>query len=212
MPSLPSRFRRLDGILADLPMDDPMLLSELDGYLTAIALCPAPPPPALWMPPIWDGAAGETVPFEDATDARLFGEMVAARYREIQRDLDREKPQPIFDIDERNGEVMWEIWIDGFAFGMEQQPERWAEAAGDDGAAVAELRTAIDVARDASDLDGEAINALCDVAPVRIVELLGRLHAAPAAVVAEVPAAKVGRNDPCPCGSGRKSKKCCAVG
>lgn len=24
-------------------------------------------------------------------------------------------------------------------------------------------------------------------------------------------APKVGRNDPCPCGSGRKSKKCCAA-
>ena len=23
------------------------------------------------------------------------------------------------------------------------------------------------------------------------------------------PAAKIGRNDPCPCGSGRKYKKCC---
>jgi uncharacterized protein YecA (UPF0149 family) len=25
-------------------------------------------------------------------------------------------------------------------------------------------------------------------------------------------AAKVGRNDPCPCGSGKKYKKCCGVG
>jgi len=25
------------------------------------------------------------------------------------------------------------------------------------------------------------------------------------------PTTKVGRNDPCPCGSGRKSKKCCAT-
>lgn len=26
------------------------------------------------------------------------------------------------------------------------------------------------------------------------------------------PEAKVGRNDPCPCGSGKKSKKCCGAG
>ena len=25
-------------------------------------------------------------------------------------------------------------------------------------------------------------------------------------------AARVGRNDPCPCGSGKKYKKCCGVG
>ena len=26
-----------------------------------------------------------------------------------------------------------------------------------------------------------------------------------------VPASKIGRNDPCPCGSGRKHKKCCGA-
>ena len=34
-------------------------------------------------------------------------------------------------------------------------------------------------------------------------EIMSMLTAAPA------PAAKVGRNDPCPCGSGVKFKKCC---
>ena len=29
--------------------------------------------------------------------------------------------------------------------------------------------------------------------------------------VGVVPTAKVGRNDPCPCGSGRKYKKCCGA-
>ncbi|RZL70844.1 MAG: YecA family protein, partial [Sphingomonas sp.] len=30
MKNLPSRFRRLDGALADLPLEEPMLLTELD--------------------------------------------------------------------------------------------------------------------------------------------------------------------------------------
>jgi hypothetical protein len=34
---------------------------------------------------------------------------------------------------------------------------------------------------------------------------------APAAKPAPTPAAKTGRNDPCPCGSGKKYKKCCGV-
>src|SRR5262249_34361935 len=33
-------------------------------------------------------------------------------------------------------------------------------------------------------------------------------HEAPAPSVAAVPSAKPGRNDPCPCGSGKKYKKC----
>lgn len=35
-------------------------------------------------------------------------------------------------------------------------------------------------------------------------------HARPETVVRESP--KVGRNDPCPCGSGKKFKKCCGAG
>lgn len=40
--------------------------------------------------------------------------------------------------------------------------------------------------------------------------LAGRIVGAPRAGI-ERPTAKVGRNDPCPCGSGKKSKKCCGV-
>lgn len=55
MPKFPSRFRRLDEILADLPMDDPPLLTELDGYLTGVALCPIAIESSEWLPPIWGG-------------------------------------------------------------------------------------------------------------------------------------------------------------
>jgi len=33
----------------------------------------------------------------------------------------------------------------------------------------------------------------------------------PAASAITAPRAKVGRNDPCPCGSGKKYKKCCGA-
>lgn len=36
------------------------------------------------------------------------------------------------------------------------------------------------------------------------------VRGAPAAKLAAAPVARVGRNDPCPCGSGKKYKKCCA--
>ncbi len=41
---MPSRFRRLDGALADLPVEEPMLLTELDGFLTGLIVCPEPIP------------------------------------------------------------------------------------------------------------------------------------------------------------------------
>jgi len=51
-------------------------------------------------------------------------------------------------------------------------------------------------------------------APARertVADILG-LKANPALVARPKPAASVGRNDPCPCGSGKKYKKCCGRG
>lgn len=215
---IPSRFRRLDEILADLPMDDPWLLSELDGYLTGIAVCAETILPVEWLPPIWGGAYGEAAPFEDPIDVQLFADMVTARHGEILRELDRGKPKPIFDVEGRNGDVMWEVWIDGFAMAMELRPDAWSALDRQDAAettgAVSSLQTLIDIARNETALTSIEINAICDTAPADIPILVTKLFAARARPVAmptapDDRAAKIGRNAPCPCGSGQKHKRCC---
>ena len=60
----------------------------------------------------------------------------------------------------------------------------------------------------------EMDEALDTIAPELIPECLEALHHARLALLApappsEVPHKAVGRNDPCPCGSGKKFKKCC---
>lgn len=222
MSRFPSRFRRLDEILADLPIEDPLLLTELDGYLTGIAVCPEAIEPAQWLPPIWGGLEGEGAPFEDPLDVQLFADMVQARYAEILRDLAREKPQPIYDVDERNGEVLWEEWLGGFDMAMQLRPHAWAAAAaGDDQQIVRSLShisTLIGIASDETTLTSLEINALCDVADRSLpahVAMLYRLFwpkAAAPAVLGNDRQGKVGRNDPCPCGSGKKYKRCCGAG
>ena len=205
----PSRFRRLDEILADLPVDDPLLLTELDGYLTAVAVCPEPMSVDEWLPPIWGGAYGESAPFEDPLDVRLFADMVQARLGEILRDLARGKHQPILDVDPRSGEPLWEEWIGGFAMAKDVRPQSWSPVDGDAAAALADLRTLIAVASDAATLTADEINAICDAAPVQIPFDVLRLarRTAPASP-ADAPV-KPGRNDPCGCGSGKKFKRCC---
>ena len=219
MMKLPSRFRRLDDALADLPGDEPMLLTELDGFLTGLLVCPDLILPGEWMPVIW-ADSGEAAPFEDPEDVRLFTGMVLARYNEIVRDLGRRRPQPIFDVDERNGEVLWDYWIEGFDLAIRMRPDSWAtvRASGEAGAieALAGLGMLIEVAREESELTSVEINPLCDEAPALIPSCVMRLHdwrlahRAIDAAPARTPA-KVGRNDPCPCGSGKKYKRCCGL-
>lgn len=220
MRQLPSRLRRLDDALADLPLDEPMLLTELDGFLTGVLVCPEPILPAEWLQNIWGAEEGGVAPFEDPLDVQWFADAVMARYNEIVRDLGRSKPQPIFDIDERNGDVLWELWIDGFAEAMALRPDSWtALAEGDDpdaADALSRLSMLVAIARNESPLDSVQINAIQDEAPADLIDSVVRLHAArlrrrgaPSAMPINARSTKVGRNEPCRCGSGRKSKRCC---
>jgi uncharacterized protein len=220
MRQLPSRLRRLDGALADLPLEEPMLLTELDGFLTGILVSPEPILPVEWLTSVWGADDGGVPPFDDPLDVQWFADAVLARYGEIARDLGRGKPQPIFDVDERNGELLWELWVDGFAEAMELRPERWAAwAEGDDAEAadaLSRLSMLVAIAREESALDSKEINALDAQAPAELTDVVLRLYAArrresgvpSMAPVGEGPA-KIGRNDPCRCGSGQKSKRCC---
>lgn len=220
MRQLPSRLRRLDDALADLPLDEPMLLTELDGFLTGISVSPDLIVPSEWLKIVWGSDDGGIAPFEDPRDVQWFADAVMARYNEIARDLGRGKPQPIFDVDDRNGDVLWELWIDGFAQAMEMRPESWAALAdGDDpdaADALSRLSLLIAVARNESPLDSVQINAMQDQAPADLIDCVLHLHAArlrhggmPSTSPANGRAVKVGRNEPCRCGSGKKSKRCC---
>lgn len=195
-----------------------MLLTELDGFLTGLVICPEAIPPAEWMAVVWGAEADGIPPFEDPLDVQWFADAVAARRDEIARDLARGKLQPIFDVDERDGEVLWEYWIDGFAEATALRPESWAALAGAPERAVprSRLATLIAVARNESDLDSVDINALQDCAVAEIVEAVRHLYAAHARGAGTTSvdalattASKIGRNDPCPCGSGKKYKRCC---
>lgn len=195
-----------------------MLLTELDGFLTGLLVCPEAIPPAEWMTVVWGMEADGVPPFEDPLDVQWFAAAVAARHDEIARDLARGKLQPILDVDERDGEVLWEYWVDGFAEAIGLRPDAWQALADNPerSAPWSRLATLIEVAQGESDLDSVAVNALHDGAVSDLTDAVQRLYAAADGVASgtaiaavATPTTKVGRNDPCPCGSGRKHKRCC---
>ena len=199
-----------------------MLLSELDGYLAGVLVCPEPIPPGEWLPAVWGSDGGEA-PFADAREAQWYAELVMDHYNAVLRALDQGRGRyvPFLEVDARNGDVLWELWIEGFDAAMRLRPDSWAQVAesGDEDAAtaLAGIVTLAEIARDESDLERPAIDSLTEAAPGLIpgwTELLNawRLaHRASPPATPSVRAAKTGRNDPCPCGSGRKHKKCCGL-
>ena len=219
MKRLPSRFRRLDGALADLPLDEPMLLTELDGLLTGVLVAPQVLTPEDWLPVVWGDETDGVPPFEDPLDVQWFRSAVIARRDEIARDLSRGRLRPILDTDERNGDVLWEPWIDGFAAAIELLPGSWEAVCNGDNAEVADawsrLLELVAIARCYIVLETTAINTLDERAPADLAASVLRLHAARAisatgaASVSGSAPAQPGRNQLCRCGSGRKAKRCC---
>lgn len=133
--------------------------------------------------------------------------------------------EAVYDKDPLTGDLMWEPWITGFERAMQLRPEAWEATVENSDEEIASsipmLLALHDIAEGGSELGEDAIRELDAMEPDMIPDLVANLNVwvkaqgrtqGPANLPG-VPAArsKVGRNDPCPCGSGRKFKKCCGA-
>jgi uncharacterized protein len=219
MPSIPRHLRQLEKELADLPGDgEPMLVSALDGFL----VCPDLIMPSKWLPLVWGDGGDDAAPvFESTAHAEKLIGLVMQHYNAIATDLQRGRFAPVFDVDRRHDEVLWELWIDGFEKARRLNPQSWLRiASGDEEAcaALAGLITLAEISRGDSSLAQAEIYDLTEKAPELIPHWVESLnawrisqHFAGQPENPKPSFAKVGRNDPCPCGSGKKYKTCCGL-
>lgn len=111
MPSIPRHLKQLEKELADLPDDsEPMLISELDGFLAGILVCPDLIMPSEWLPLVWGGGDDDAAPvFESTEHAQKLIGLVMQHYNASANDLQRGRFAPVFDVDTRHDEVLWEL-------------------------------------------------------------------------------------------------------
>lgn len=203
-------------LISDRAPEGSMLLSDLDGFLTGIAIGPDMLLPSEWLPVIWGGDEPE---FASTDEAQAIILAIMLRYGEIISALENahEDFDPIF-LEGPDGRTIAADWAAGFLDAVSLRPESWQPLLRDKQAAM--YATPIFLLASSDDQIPDDIKA-----GVAEMNLSGRLHELiPEAVfaidafwrkrrkAATVPvraAGKTGRNDPCPCGSGRKYKKCC---
>ena len=99
---------------------------------------------------------------------------------------------PVFDVDPGCGEVLWELWADGFGRAMALRPDAWGTLMhdpadgnvpngavdGDAATALAGMRTLVALATcaDAADPDSPPVAVLTGGAPVLIPRWVETLH------------------------------------
>jgi len=226
-PLSEEELNELDGYLLELDAEESMTLDRMDGFLHALAIGPETVPPSRWLPMVWGQSEGAMLPPADSLDdVNYWLGLVTRHFNTIVAGFEHRPPLvapfwPTVRFGEHGEFEDAEMWAYGFVEGVQlnrpawqpllehPQGQRWYRPIG--------LLGADDLSAEQEELirTPEQRAALT----VDIEESLELIHAfwlPLRQAVAERGQAqrlsqKVGRNEPCPCGSGKKFKKCCGA-
>src|SRR3569833_4616870 len=122
------RRQKHDQALLDLG-EQAMVLEELDGFIAGLLVCPEPIPPGEWFARAVGLSKNQPSPFAGLDHANDVLGLVMDYYNDIATTLERhpERYRPRFPVDERNGDVIWELWMEGFGAAANLRHRAWGE-------------------------------------------------------------------------------------
>jgi len=196
-------------------------VSELDGYLTAITSSPNLIPPSIWIESIWGD-------YEQVWDSPEDFKIVFDTLLKLSNDIIcrimeyPEEYEPLF-LENRVGSKTYVIvddWCEGYMRGVDLWEQcLWSDKHQNSEEHLLKLIGIIASFSDRSNWSAhnleeplliEAQNSIKDCAiGIHKIFLLRRKMELDARILPAVATQKIGRNAPCPCGSGKKFKKCC---
>jgi uncharacterized protein len=226
MPGLSRAEKQLDKALRELN-EEAMLLEELDGFVAGILVCPELILPSDWMPFVWNREGNPDGVFRDLAHANKVMGLVMDHYNDVAGAL-FEQPgdyAPFITVDMPSGDILWPLWMRGFDTAVKLRPDAWLPLMSADTRTTQAWRglmKLVELGCTPIRVSDEEYDALTADAPDKITGWVLDLndwrlanYQPPAVSRTEVDpfagSSKVARNDPCPCGSGKKYKKCCGL-
>ena len=201
-------YQELAAFLDDLGL---LEIEGTLGLLHAVSIAPSLIRPSTWLPRVLSPEQDQAL---DTEELNVFLELLLRQYKAIFTGLSRGE----VIMPEAHEEEACVSFAGGFVAGAELDPEwRGNDQLWDYVEAIAYLAGRLDLVTDETQarLDAEPnIRAiLCgDMEPLIGNANLEFGRARPLGTPMAVQAARrVGRNDPCPCGSGKKYKRCCGA-
>jgi uncharacterized protein len=211
-----SEIEWLDDTLSRYGNEESVIdTAELDGMLTAVVSAPVEIEPAEWLLALWGGA--KHVPrWANDRERDHFVNLTLRHMDDIAERLHDypEQFDPLFGSREEEGQELTIVddWCYGYMRGVAMS--NWS-------ALPEALQPQLDaIALHGSEANAERLDALSADEFVASVDgikpaalaLFQHWQENPQTAPVQQPivnAAKIGRNDPCPCGSGKKYKNCC---
>lgn len=212
---------RLDALLEAANPEGSMTLEELDGFFAALACSAQPVSTDEYLTAALGAPPDEACARLPQTDAVLLRRLLENHRQAVSGQLHQgDGYAPVLGQDEA-GRAQGNAWAIGFVRGMALRPEAWDALDEDEEFADAldplmRLVEEVEPEEDAEPLpiSDEERGPLIEAMFEGVMDVYERLRTERERNLAPPPARrgdKVGRNDPCPCGSGRKYKLCCGA-
>ncbi len=222
-----SELEYLDSSLAQINGGKIPNTEALDGFLAALSCCPELIKPSEYMPIIQSGETEEgDLEFEDIDDAQRFMGLVMKHWNYVNSQLNQTIAYMPLILEDEDGTYFGNDWANGFITGVNLRREIWSEIIDDEengGSIVPIWALAYENHPDAEmrpfeePIDDKKRDDLIVAAAAGVMRMhnyfLGQRDSyMPDTKTFTRPHRKVGRNEPCPCGSGKKYKRCCGGG
>jgi len=221
-PLTPAELDRLGDFLKSCKGGKAMNLEELDGFFAALIAGPEPMMPSEYHGEVFGGEMGETCEFKSIEEANEILGLLMRHWNKIASTLYKSEIHVPMIFEDDNGELHGNDWARGFMRGMQMRHEGWAELVNDDkyGGSLVPMMALYHEHDEDPEMRPEPITpdkrekviALMAAGLMNAYEYFRKERKSDLRVDApEIRRStpKVGRNDPCPCGSGKKYKKCC---
>ncbi len=220
-PLSDAEFDELDQFLiSDATPEECMDISMLDGFLTALVVGPNMLMPSQWLPAIYGETEGDPMAWESAEQAQHILGLILRHMNDIVWRL-REAPdeyEPVIYEREQEGKTISIIdeWCFGFIKGVQVDAKAWAPLfeSDDEKAFILPIILygteggwkELESKPELADKHEQFAESLADCV-LEIQEYWLTQRKTAMTLRREEP--KIGRNELCPCGSGKKFKKCC---
>ncbi len=182
-------------------------ISELDGFLVAVLTGPNPISPAQWLPALWRGKLPK---FESEAELQQLTDLLIRHMNSLADSL-FEHPEnfaPIYEVSEENDEeVVVDEWCYGYMRGVELREHEWDALREQQPELLLPfmLLSGAYALEDGEEASEDELEQMRD----SLADLVFAVRDFWDAEAEKPKAPKPGRNDLCPCGSGKKYKQCC---